>query len=159
MRNAFKTKGTKLNKNIFYILVMFFALQVLMLFINLSSYSYFLSSSTNKYQFLVERSSTIKFINVNPSLNAIGEKIVLEARLNTLQAGPKNLYWFSDNPEVATVDEFGIVTSTGNGKCNITVKTDDGDSATIPVYVIDSFQFTIDTTLRRRKWKTIHTCN
>lgn len=43
--------------------------------------------------------------------------------------------WVSDNPEVATVDNDGIVTAVGIGEANVTVATSNGKTATCHVIV------------------------
>ncbi|MCM3749045.1 Ig-like domain-containing protein [Paenibacillus pasadenensis] len=56
----------------------------------------------------------------------IGEKITLQATIAPADALNKNLYWTTSNPQVASVDENGLVTVNGPGTAIITVETADG---------------------------------
>lgn len=68
--------------------------------------------------------------------NEIGQKIKVEATVVPDNAINQELYWESNNDEVATVDEAGTVTAISTGSAQITVKSQDGEfSKVIPVEV------------------------
>ncbi len=56
----------------------------------------------------------------------LGEEIQLVANVIPETADNKNLLWESSNPDVATVDENGVVTGYANGSTVITCKTEIG---------------------------------
>ena len=66
----------------------------------------------------------------------IGETCQLQATVLP-EAAIQNVIWLSSNPEVATVDETGLVTAVGSGAATITATTTDGTelSATCEVNV------------------------
>ena len=55
----------------------------------------------------------------------LGDTFTLKATVYPTYAENKNVLWSSDNTEVATVDENGLVTAVGYGKATITAKTED----------------------------------
>lgn len=55
-----------------------------------------------------------------------GETLQMTATVAPENAENKEVTWTSSNPEVATVDENGVVTAVGKGRCTITVTTVDG---------------------------------
>ena len=57
---------------------------------------------------------------VNNGIN--GGKIILTASVSLENAADKTITWSSDNEEVATVDENGVVTRVSDGKVTITAK-------------------------------------
>ncbi|MGN0629679.1 MAG: Ig-like domain-containing protein [Oscillospiraceae bacterium] len=57
----------------------------------------------------------------------VGKSQTLTATVSPEDATDKSVTWSSDNEEVATVDENGLVTAVGAGVANITVKTVDGE--------------------------------
>lgn len=57
-----------------------------------------------------------------------GKSETLVASVTPSDASNKNLFWSSDNPAVATVDD-GVVTPLAKGNAKITVKTEDGGSS------------------------------
>ena len=66
----------------------------------------------------------------------VGESIQIIANVIPETAENKNLIWESSNPEVASVDENGVVTGHSNGSTVITCKTEIGgfkDSCTVSV--------------------------
>ncbi|SDS23722.1 Ig-like domain (group 2) [Paenibacillaceae bacterium GAS479] len=56
----------------------------------------------------------------------IGETIKLHATIAPADALNKDLYWSTSSPQVATVDQSGLVTVNGPGTAVITVETADG---------------------------------
>lgn len=62
----------------------------------------------------------------------LGREIDLKALLKNSN---QNLVWNSSNPNVATVDEFGLVKSLSEGKTDITVTTESGKSTMITIVV------------------------
>lgn len=57
----------------------------------------------------------------------VGQSFALKAYVEPDDATNKNVNWFTDDPEVADVDENGLVTATGEGETYISVITEDGD--------------------------------
>lgn len=57
---------------------------------------------------------------------AVGKTATLTATVLPEDATNKNVTWASDNEDVATVDENGLVTAVAAGTANITVTTEDG---------------------------------
>lgn len=72
---------------------------------------------------------TIYNVTVTPeevTLN-VGETFQLLANLEPSNATNQNVSWFTNNPEIATIEaNTGIVTAVGNGEVTVTVTTDDG---------------------------------
>jgi uncharacterized protein YjdB len=56
----------------------------------------------------------------------VGEKTQIVANVIPETAENKNLFWASSNPDVATVDENGVVTAHSNGSAVITCETEVG---------------------------------
>ena len=56
----------------------------------------------------------------------VGEKTQIVANVYPETAENKNLFWASSNPDVATVDENGVVTAHSNGSAVITCETEIG---------------------------------
>ena len=71
------------------------------------------------------------------TLDAINATAQLTATVAPADATNKNVTWESDDEDVATVDNNGLVTATGIGTATITVKTEEG-----------SFKATCDVTVR-----------
>ena len=70
------------------------------------------------------------------TFNTIGNTLTLKATVLPADATNNSVEWSSDNESVATVDNNGRVTSKGNGKAVITVKTKDQEkTATCEVTV------------------------
>ncbi|MBQ8170521.1 MAG: Ig-like domain-containing protein [Oscillospiraceae bacterium] len=61
------------------------------------------------------------------TLDAVGDTVALVASVTPSDATNQDVTWTSSDPDVATVDEFGIVTAVANGTAVITVTTKDGD--------------------------------
>ena len=57
---------------------------------------------------------------------SLRESVQLEATIEPEDATNKNVTWTSSNPDVATVNENGVVTAAGEGNATITVTTVDG---------------------------------
>lgn len=66
------------------------------------------------------------------SLENIGDSIKLSARTIPSES---NLSWFSDNENIATVDNYGNITAVGNGTAHITAVAENGISAVCEVNV------------------------
>ena len=65
-----------------------------------------------------------------------GRTATLTATVTPEDATNKNVVWSSDNEDVATVDQNGVVTAVGRGEATITVTTEDGNkTATCTVTV------------------------
>ena len=56
-----------------------------------------------------------------------GQQVQLHANVYPENATNKKVFWTSFDESVATVDENGLVTATGNGETTITVTTEDGE--------------------------------
>ena len=56
----------------------------------------------------------------------VGDTLQLTAVVTPEDATNKDIVWESDNLDVATVDENGLVTALSSGTANITVTTEDG---------------------------------
>ena len=56
-----------------------------------------------------------------------GRSVELQATVLPDHATNKKLTWSTNQEQVATVDEHGIVTAVGEGRAVITATTDDGD--------------------------------
>ena len=70
------------------------------------------------------------------TFNTIGNTLTLTATVLPADATDKSVEWSSDKEDVAAVDANGRVTSKGNGKATITVKTkDQGKTASCDVTV------------------------
>ncbi len=69
-----------------------------------------------------------------------GESISTSTLLTPNNTNSKNkLSYSSDNTDVATIDEYGIIKAINGGKATITVKTENGKSATAIIYVEDQY--------------------
>lgn len=74
----------------------------------------------------------------------IGENIQLTATVLPENANNKGVTWSSDDANIATVDNSGMVTAIGEGECKITATTiDKGLTSTIPV-TVKGKSFSID---------------
>ncbi|MFQ9515238.1 MAG: Ig-like domain-containing protein [Eubacterium sp.] len=60
-----------------------------------------------------------------------GEKVTVTATVGPDNATDKTVQWYSDNTNVATVDENGNITAVKAGTANITVTTNDGNVTAI----------------------------
>lgn len=67
-------------------------------------------------------------IAINETLKTIeqNEKYTLVATINPVDATNKNITWISNNPNIATVSDAGIVTGVNKGNTTIIAKTEDG---------------------------------
>lgn len=63
------------------------------------------------------------------------EQKALTATYSPKDAAHTQITWRSSNEKVATVDENGLVTAAGNGKCTITAKSENGKTAKCTVTV------------------------
>lgn len=74
------------------------------------------------------------------SFNTIGNTLALMATVLPSDATDRGVEWSSDNADVATVDQNGVVTANGNGDAVITVTTkDQGKTATCAITVYTGF--------------------
>ena len=62
--------------------------------------------------------------------DSLGGSFQINAEIKPKNASITRLKWKSSNKNVATVDENGVVTIVGFGKCTITAKTTDGSKKT-----------------------------
>ena len=84
-------------------------------------------------------------LNAETSSGKIGESFSLNATLTPENASNKNITWKSDNENVATVDDKGVVIFVGYGKCYITATTEDGNKkASCYFYVYDDVAHDLD---------------
>ncbi len=89
---------------------------------------------------LINNNSAIPVNNINLNSESLALTVEdtqqLAYEITPADAKDKSVVWSSDNTEVATVDEDGVVTAVGAGSAVITVKTNDGnkvDSLTVTV--------------------------
>ncbi len=74
------------------------------------------------------------------TIGTIGKQVTLTPNIMPANATNKAITWTTSNPEVATVDSKGVVTSVKNGEATITATTVDGGKvakATVKVNQID----------------------
>ena len=67
----------------------------------------------------------VTIINNDQNLN-VGEKVTVSALVGPSDAGNQNIIWSSDNNDVVSVDENGVVTAISEGTATITVTTEEG---------------------------------
>lgn len=67
-------------------------------------------------------------------LENIGGTAALRASVAVENGDAVPITWTTENPQVATVDPFGLVTAVGDGETVITAVTPDGHMAECPVY-------------------------
>ena len=67
-------------------------------------------------------------------LEDIGGTAALKASVAVENGDAVPITWTTENPQVATVDPFGLVTAVGDGETVITAITPDGHMAECPVY-------------------------
>ncbi len=82
----------------------------------------------------------VTIINNDQNLN-VGEKVTVSALVGPSDAGNQNIIWSSDNNDVVSVDENGVVTAISEGTATITVTTEEGgftDSITCTVTEFES---------------------
>ena len=87
---------------------------------------------------LVEVRSDIGEVTLNAgdlALEQIGTQKPLHASVAVQNPSAVQLSWVSANPEIATVDQSGVVTAVADGMTEITVYTPDGRSDSCQVYV------------------------
>ncbi|MBO4854289.1 MAG: Ig-like domain-containing protein, partial [Oscillospiraceae bacterium] len=68
----------------------------------------------------------------------VGDVTLLDYTLYPDNARQSALKWSSDNPAVATVDEFGLVTGVSAGSANITLSTPDGKISQCVLVSVDA---------------------
>ncbi|MGN0495629.1 MAG: Ig-like domain-containing protein [Lachnospiraceae bacterium] len=113
--------------------------------------------ATGEFSFATDRFSTyaIVYTDIKPvtgvtltpesaTLTKKGETLKLTATITPEDATDKSVTWSSSNTEVATVDENGNVTAVGNGKCDITVTTNDGGMTASSTITVDLSGKTMD---------------
>ncbi len=99
-------------------------------------------------QFNIEELTSQQIINATGiSLNCssltfdgTGQTATLAATITPVDATFKTVVWSSNNTDVATVDDNGVVTAIGNGTAVITAKTIDGTSLTAQCNVTVNLQ-------------------
>ena len=96
--------------------------------------------------FLCSKKPTRVSISSSKELDMkIGETKKLKATFNHAFA-QSNLTWTSSNPEVASIDQNGLITANKLGKTEIKVTTDNGCEDTITIYVKYANKLTLDKT-------------
>lgn len=85
----------------------------------------------------VEVTSNVGKVTLNVDellLESIGGAAPLKATVAVENGSAVPITWLTADPQVATVDSFGVVTAVGDGKTVITAVIPDGHSASCPVY-------------------------
>lgn len=86
-----------------------------------------------------EPSSTAQLtLNTNKVEVPVGKTVSLKANLKNARTNESVLTWSSDNAEVATVSENGVVKGLSNGQATIMVKSAGGETAKCTVTVKDA---------------------
>lgn len=96
--------------------------------------------------FLCSKKPTSVYIDGSIENMKIGETRQLKARFNNALA-QSNVTWSSSNPEVASIDQNGLVTAKKTGVTKIKVITDNGCEDTTDIYVKYENKLTVDKTL------------
>lgn len=93
-----------------------------------SSYKYFDFDSSAATITLYERVVAAKSVEVNPPVHAMAPNATkqLTAVVYPTNAANKNVTWTSNNNDVATVGDTGLVTAKAVGEATITATTEDG---------------------------------
>ncbi|MDR1629554.1 MAG: Ig-like domain-containing protein [Oscillospiraceae bacterium] len=65
-------------------------------------------------------------LNKHKLILTVGETAELSAKISPRKATVKTYRWFTENPDVATVDANGVVTAAGAGETKVYVLSDDG---------------------------------
>lgn len=66
---------------------------------------------------------------------SVGKTLQLTPKIEPTGANPKSLTWSSENEDIATVDEQGLVSGIANGTVNIVATTKGGKSASCKIFV------------------------
>lgn len=84
---------------------------------------------------MVTNGTNVESISLNEkSRNAdVGDKFILNYSIAPEDALNKKVVWRSSNPDIANVDEYGVVTILQNGKVTITATTTDGEKTDVCV--------------------------
>lgn len=78
--------------------------------------------------------------------------LILEPEIKPTSATNKQLAWSSNNPNIASIDSYGIVSAKNYGTAIITVRTKDGGyTAACTVHVVDAYKPSIATGVRLNK--------
>ncbi len=99
-------------------------------------------------QFNIEELTSQQIINATGisldcsslTFDGTGQTATLAATITPVDATFKTVVWSSNNTDVATVDDNGVVTAIGNGTAVITAKTIDGTSLTAQCNVTVNLQ-------------------
>lgn len=80
---------------------------------------------------------TVESVDISPSklALALGGSCTLSATVRPINENYHNIIWSSDNPSVAKVNSYGLVTAVSSGTCSIIATAHNGVSARCPVYV------------------------
>ena len=91
-----------------------------------------------KYEFVVMPDISVMKISLNKEFSelTIGQKEPLMVKVEPENATDKTVIWNSSDPEVATVDETGLVIAVKPGSALITATTSNGLTATCEVTVL-----------------------
>lgn len=89
------------------------------------------TSATCNIEVTIKKVTSLKFDTTKYAVtlkkgDSLGETFQINATIKPKKASIKKLKWKSSNTDVATVDENGLVTIVGFGKCTITACTTDG---------------------------------
>lgn len=100
-------------------------------------------AETDDVQYIVSLAKTlVTDITIEPDMATLqlGDSLRLEPVITPLLATTKTLVWTSDNEDVATVSEDGLITAVGLGEVKITATTTDGSkkSASLTLTVVES---------------------
>lgn len=66
----------------------------------------------------------------------VGQTLRLSATVTPDDATDKSVIWRSENSDIATVDQYGVVTAVGVGEVNITATNSSGQTASIMIIVV-----------------------
>ena len=86
-------------------------------------------------------------VNLNPgwlTLTAGQDPIIIEAVIEPANATDLSLIWVSSDPEIAAVNQFGLVTPRSPGRAEITVRTDNGEISAHSKILVREVLFTLD---------------
>ena len=113
-------------------------------------------SATCNIEVTIKKVTSLKFDTTKYAVtlkkgDSLGETFQINATIKPKKASIKKLKWKSSNTDVATVDENGLVTIVGFGKCTITAKTTDGSKKTASCAVTVSKKYVTKITLAGEK--------
>lgn len=101
-------------------------------------------------------------VTITIKKDEMGKSIKLTAAVRPAGAGTGAIKWTSSDESVATVDQNGVVTSVGFGKCTITAKATDGSgkkakcAVTVVKKQVTSIKLSGDTRMKKGKTQTLN---